>query len=402
MNKSKVEGWINFKETIPMFAALIINAAGHAYFTMTFPALGRELQLEDLDSSLILSLSALIMTISAPFWGWMCEKWGRRRVMLIGLMAAATSSAMLAIIIDDSLQFMFSVQLLFMVLLVLRGVHTLLSSGIQPAAQATIADLTTQNARAYGMGLMGASFGIGTILGAFLAFLSGSEFLVAGFLFLASLLAVSSVILMSFFKERSRAKTTVKFSALSVKKVWVFLLTTLAGLAVYSALQQVTSWRLQDDFTMTSDASVRFTGAIMMCTMLTMVVTQGLLVRGLKLSPQKLRMLGAVAITISLLFSALVPSAPLLLMSMCGVGFGLGMLLPGNLAMLSIAVSPLQQGQIAGLNGLCQGLGFALGPVAASVLYQSHISLPYLIAALVLGVIALHAWWRSDYQGVPA
>ncbi|EPJ49537.1 MAG: hypothetical protein OFPII_00150 [Osedax symbiont Rs1] len=400
MNQHKVERGINFNNSIALFVALIINAAGHAYFTITFPALGRELQLEDINSSLILSLPALLMIISAPLWGWLCEKWGRRRVMIIGLVTAAISSAVLAVVINDTFLFMFNLQSLFMLLLVIRCIHTLLSSGIQPAAQATIADLTTKKGRAFGMGLMGASFGIGTILGALLAVLSGSEFLVAGFLFLSGLLAIVSITLLSFFKETARATTTVKPRALDFKKLWVLLFTTLVGLAVYSALQQITSWRLQDDFQMVSDASVRFTGAIMMSTMLTMVVTQALMVRWLAFSPQTLRILGAFIVAISLLLAALVPSAILLLISMCGLGLGLGVLMPGNLALLSITVSPLQQGQIAGINGMCQGLGLALGPVMGSILYQSNTSLPYLVASAALGIIALQAWWEAKRNQV--
>lgn len=390
-----IGSFMNIKKAVTLFVALVVNAAGHAYFTITFPALGRELALDDIDTSIVLSLSALLMILSAPIWGWLCEKWGRRPVVLIGLTAAGLSSVALAVVIQDPFELMLHAQLLFTLLLVIRSIHTLLSSGIQPAAQAIVADLTSQKERAYGMGLLGASFGIGTVLGGLLALLSGSEFLVAGFLFLCALLGVVAVLLISFFQETGHIQKTQKSPRLAFNQLWYLLLTTLLGLAVYSALQQVTSWRLQDDFAMSSDASVRFTGAIMMSTMLTMVLTQALLVRWLNYSASKLRLLGATVVAAALLFAALAYSSLLLLLSMCALGLGLGMLMPGNLAMLSLSVSEFQQGKIAGVNGLCQGLGLALGPILGSLLYQADTRLPYLVASIALCSIALHAGWQA-------
>jgi DHA1 family tetracycline resistance protein-like MFS transporter len=382
----------------PLFIALIINAAAHSYFTITFPALGRELNLTDLNSSLVLSISALVMMVSAPFWGWLCESWGRKKVIIIGLCFSILSSLSFAAIVATNIQLMLNIQLLFFLLLGIRVAHTAFSAGIQPASQAMIADITVKEKRTQGMGMMGAAFGLGTIIGGIMALTSGSDHLVAGFLFVAALLSSTVALLALRLKETVNNNQIQIKSTLPIMNLFPLLLTTLLGLSVYSALQQITSWRLQDGFGMTSHHSVQFTGAIMMATMLAMIVTQGGLVAKLSWPATRYRLTGAMLITLAMTISSIVPNAPLLLISMCLMGVGLGMLLPSNLALLSLAVSRHQQGQIAGVNGIFQGLGLALGPVTGSLLYAVDIRLPYILAAILFLLLTVHAWSTHTKQ----
>lgn len=384
---------------LPLFFALIMNAAAHAYFTITFPALGRELKLTDLDSSLILSISAVVMMLAAPGWGWLCESWGRRRVILTGLIVSACSSITLALVIGIRSELAMMVQWLFLTLLTIRIVHTALSAGVQPAAQAVIADLTLREGRARGMGFMGAAFGLGTIAGGFLALLSGSHYLVAGFLCIAAMLSVSVVVLVFNFQETGPAEKQALQAALPLKAVLPYLLTTLLGLSMYSALQQITSWRLQDGFAMASHQSVQFTGAIMMATMIAMIVTQGGLVVRLKWSAQKLRLTGLCLIALALLVATVVITPFMLLAVMMMLGLGLGMLLPGNLALLSLAAGNNQQGKIAGINGMCQGAGLALGPVSGSLLYNIDMRLPYLLAGILFTLLTIYGVYMLKRTG---
>ena len=88
----------------------------------------------------------------APLWGRLSDRIGRRPVILIGLLGSALSYALFAIAT--------SLPLLF----VARTLAGIAGANI-PTAQAFIADVTTPEKRARGMGLIGAAFGLGFIFG---------------------------------------------------------------------------------------------------------------------------------------------------------------------------------------------------------------------------------------------
>jgi len=89
----------------------------------------------------------------APLWGRLSDKMGRRPVMLIGLAGSALAFLMFGL--SKTLPMLFASR-------ILAGI---LSSATLPTAQAYIADTTSPEDRAKGMGLIGAAFGLGFIFG---------------------------------------------------------------------------------------------------------------------------------------------------------------------------------------------------------------------------------------------
>ena len=63
-------------------------------------------------------------------------------------------------------------------------------------------------------------------------------------------------------------------------------------------------------------------------------------------------------------------------MSYALLGIGAGLLMPGYMAGASLAVPSDRQGAVAGLSAASQGIGFILGPVASTMLYEIDRSLP--------------------------
>ena len=95
---------------------------------------------------------SLMQLLFAPFWGRLSDRIGRRPVILIGLFGSAACYLLFGL--AESLTVLFIARML---------------AGIAGAniatAQAYVADVTTQENRAKGMGMIGAAFGLGFIFG---------------------------------------------------------------------------------------------------------------------------------------------------------------------------------------------------------------------------------------------
>lgn len=380
-----------------LFGGLLANGAGHSFLLIVLPPLGRSIGFGDVRTGVLLSLSALLLVVAGPVWGHVCDRWGRRRVLLTGLAAAALFPVTMAAILAGHGDGRLSAETAFALLLAARLVQSALSAGIMPAAQAFLADVTSTDKRAGGMGMMGAAFGLGAILGGAFAWRMGGTAPGTALLAIAALIATGASAVWLWVGEPARAATPATAPAAGWPRPSVlrpFLAITLCGLAAYSLLQQVTALRLQDAFGLTPVDSVQRGGAILALTMTVMVATQGLAVRRLSWPPARLLRVGAVVAALAMLAAALAPSPALLMAAMAGLGGGLGLLLPGNLAALSLRTAPDMQARAAGLNGIGQGIGMAAGPLLGAALHQLSPVMPYWAGAAILCVVCALAFRR--------
>jgi len=100
----------------------------------------------------LMSMFSLAQFIFAPLWGSASDRVGRRPILLIGLAGSVLGYTMFGF--AASLVWLFAAR-------ILAGI----AGATIPTAQAYIADSTTPENRAKGMGMIGAAFGLGFILG---------------------------------------------------------------------------------------------------------------------------------------------------------------------------------------------------------------------------------------------
>ena len=89
-----------------------------------------------------------------------------------------------------------------------------------------------------------------------------------------------------------------------------------------------------------------------------------------------------------------------LFLAMMLFGSGTGLLLPANLALLSLQANKNQQAHIAGVNGVLQGIGLSLGPVAGVTLHQVSFIAPFVLATFMAVIILLIALFSSVYSTI--
>lgn len=378
--------------------ALICNACAHAYFLISFPVIARELGFSDAQGGVVMGISALAMTLTAPLWGLICDRIGRRITFLIGLGLTLTLLLAVTWTLYASFIALLGLSLSFNLLLMFRIFGTIGSAAIMPSAQAYIADTTSAAQRTTGMARLGAAFGTGSILGGTLAMLTGIDQLWFGLGVCLLLLLSAWLISLRYLHEPEQKQKCQQKVTTPISHIVKFLLITLCGLATYSLLQQVISLRLQDSFALSADQSLRVGGSAFTGCMLLMVVTQAFIVPRLQKSPLFKLRTGAL-ICCCMLFLSTQDLLPLFIATVICIGLGLGLLLPANLSLISLNSASHQQARNAGINSTFQGLGMTVGPVLGAQLQSVSPDMPWFAAS---GLMLLVLIFTLSRQGATA
>lgn len=380
-----------------LLVLLVANGAAHSLFVIAFPLLGRVLGLTDMQTGTILTISSIMMMASAPYWGARSETSGRRNIITTGIAATGLFLVLVAGAVYLRQNLFITASMTFILIFGLRVSQAIAVGGVMPGAQAYIADSTIPANRAKGMGRMGAAFGIGTIAGGGIAMVLGHVAIVYG------LIGLGVVLLLVWYWGASRLPesrdTTGSLPSpmfcLPYNRLWPLLLITFSGLLIYGALQQVIGLRLQDQFGFSTDKALRGTGAVMMASMAIMAVTQGWLIKFVSCSAERLLISGCMVLIIAMITATYATSYPVLLAGMVILGLGMGLIFPGNLALMSLSVDEHAQGRVAGVNSVSKGMGMALGPVTGAFLHKFSVTLPFYSFVYLGAFMLILGVWAS-------
>jgi DHA1 family tetracycline resistance protein-like MFS transporter len=164
-----------------LFGVVLLDLIGFGIIIPILPFLSPELGADKLDVAYIIVAYAVGAGLCAPFWGRLSDRIGRKPVIMICLAGAALSYVMLGL-----------ASALWMVY-VARAFAGLMAGNVG-VASAMMADITGPENRARGMGMIGAAFGLGLVLGPMLGgLLSGDQ---PGFALPCAVAGVMSVLAM--------------------------------------------------------------------------------------------------------------------------------------------------------------------------------------------------------------
>jgi MFS transporter, DHA1 family, tetracycline resistance protein len=137
---------------LTVFLVVLVDLIGFGIVLPLLPFYASEFGANPVAIGLLYSVFSFAQLIFSPLWGSLSDRIGRRPVMLL-----STFGAVIAYII-------FGLAGTLTVLFISRAVAGVMGGNIA-TAQAYIADVTTDADRAQGMGLIGAAFGIGFVMG---------------------------------------------------------------------------------------------------------------------------------------------------------------------------------------------------------------------------------------------
>lgn len=192
-NKTAVaEEKLDFKKILPIFVIVLIDLLG---LTIILPLLSLYATAFGASPFVIGFLSAaypLMQLIGAPILGRLSDRYGRKPVLVISQIGTFTGFLMLG--------FANALWLIF-----LSRIIDGLSGANIATAQAAITDSTTAKTRTQGLGLIGAAFGLGFIIGPVIAFvslsLSDNNYAVPAFV--AAVCSLLSILLTAFWFEET-------------------------------------------------------------------------------------------------------------------------------------------------------------------------------------------------------
>jgi DHA1 family tetracycline resistance protein-like MFS transporter len=346
---------------------------------------------------------SLMQFLFAPLWGRLSDRIGRRPVLMSGIFISIIGYTLFGA--AGSLPVLFIARML-------AGFGNA-NIGV---AQALVADVTSRENRAKGMGIIGAAFGLGFTFGPAIGGLLGQISPQAPGYGAAILGAINLVLAWRFLPETVKLKALsesanetshqrkvpLSFSALrraaAIKNVLPILVTTLTVITGFALMEQIMGlyiervWLGGQPVTPESAKhATALTAAFLVAVGITATIVQGGLVGRLvkKYGELLLCKFGIIVLVFAMLVTPVfVESKSLLLLLLCAVLYavGMGLFNPSITSLLSKNVSESDQGGTLGLNQSMSSLGRFLGPAVAGVLFERQVNLPFYSSAALIGL----------------
>ncbi len=377
-----------------LLLSLVILGMGFSVLFPVLAPLGREIGFSELQITSIIAVSSLTVFLCSPIWGRLSDRWGRKRVMLTGLCGFALGTIAFNSMLHVALSGWLIGIPMFLLLIGTRIMHAGVMSATMPAANAYMADITSISERTKGMGAAGAANNVGAILGPSLGSLAVIS-LLAPLWVMAAFAVLNALIVWRFLPQSPHIRTRVKSATMRYtdRRILPFIVVGVTMFAGFAVVQQTIGFRFQDALGLGAAETAKTVGFGMMCSAAASVFAQAVVVQRLNIAPFTLLKLAMPLLAVALGIMALFATLPTLMIAMTVMGFAMGLAGPGFMAGASLAVSPEEQGAVAGVAGACGPLGFTIGPILGALLYQVDPALPYAVAASVYLVLLVCMQW---------
>lgn len=379
------------KPLFSIFLIVFIDMLGFGLILPLLPYYAETFGASDTVIGLLVASYAAAQLIGAPILGRLSDRFGRRPILLISLVGTLIGFLLLG--------FAHTLFLLFAAR-ILDG----LTGGNISVAQAYISDVTDSKNRAKGLGMIGAAFGLGFIIGpASGGLLSQWGYAVPAFV-AAGLVAINLLMVALWLPEsltpEKRANMTEKKPAVTLTALFAALKRPFSGPLLITRFFFGLSFAIfQTIFSLY--ALRRFnlgpteTGFILTYVGVLSVIVQGWLVG--RLSPRfrddVLIFYSVVIMAVSLLGWALTPSVAILLIVLAPTAFAGGVLNTILSSALTKTVQPQEIGGILGLSASIESATRVIAPTLGGVLLERLGAWsPGAFSALLLTGLIFYVW----------
>lgn len=382
------------RHLISIFLIVFIDLLGFSLILPLLPFYAETFGADPITIGLLVAVYAAAQFSSAPVLGRLSDRFGRRPLLMLSI-----AGNLIAFII---LGFAQSLVVLF-IARTLAGIF----GGNLSVAQAYIADVTDENNRSRGLGMIGAAFGLGFIMGPALGgILSQFGFGVPSFL--AAGLSLINLLLVAFWLPESLTAEKIKALSENHRPAINFSALTQAlrhpgvGPLLQNRFWFALAFNLFTSvFALYAEQRLNFdsqqTGYLLAYIGVLSVIVQGVLIGRItqKFNDKTLLFSTTVLMAIGLLGWAFAQTIGWLLLDLAILAFAGGVFNTVINSTISKAVEPIEIGGMLGLASSLESATRVFAPSLGGLLIQTvSTSAPGIFGAVILGVLAVFTHFR--------
>ncbi len=397
-----------------LFAIMLVAAAGNTAMQSLMPSIGRELGIADIWVAIAFSLSAVAWVIAAPHWAKLSDRRGRRALMRRGLYGFIVSNLICGSVLAAGLAGLLAPTLVFVAFTIGRAVYGVWGSASPPAVQAYLAARTEGEQRTNALAAISSSFGLGTIIGPALAplfifrplGLSGPLIVFAA---IGVLVLILLILKLPDDTPRGDAQgPIVSYPAMGGgagsaeieagprgalrwrdRRISGWLAVGAVGGHGQAAALGVIGFLLIDRLDLPLGSAQQWIAIVLMVGAFASLLSQWWLIPALRLSPGELVIWGSLISAAGLGVTGLAGGIYGITVGFALASLGFGLFRPGFTSGASLAVSPHEQNQVAGMVTSVNGVAYIFAPAIGVALYGLALPLPFLITGALMAGLAL-------------
>lgn len=357
------------KSLLIIFFTVFVDLLGFGIVIPIIPNFAsHELQVSDTNIGIIIAIYSFIQFLFNPVVGKLSDKFGRRPVIISTLL------------ISSFAYMMFSIADSFWILFLSRAIAGLGGSNLG-AAQAYIADVTSVDERAKGMGLIGMAFGLGFVMGPVIGgFLAEFGYFWVGFASAITSL-IASLIAVFYLKEslppEKRSHSELKIKIFDIKTARGVLRTPVLGsiiLLFFIGVFAISN--IYGTLTLLGVRQFNFTNS-QVGFLFGIMGGMGIFIQGFLIgkiirhfNEKKLFVASIVFLMVGLFLIPLGHNFTGVSVALVILSFGSGIIQPVAFSLISKMADEKHQGTVMGINQSMASLGRVLGPVWGGFSYD--------------------------------
>lgn len=370
----------------PLFGVILLDLIGFGIVMPILPFYAEAYGAHATMLGFLLAIYAAMQFVFAPLWGRLSDRIGRRPVLL--LTVAAGGGSLLVLGMAHSLLWIF----------IGRTLAGIFAANIS-VATAYVSDVTDEQHRTSGMGMIGAAFGIGFILGPALGgFLAPYGYHVP-ILIAAGLNGLNLLQIFWRLPEPKRHEPAAdkgpRVSVLCDPTIRHYVLLNCFFIIGITQFEAVFAFLMMDRF----GYDAHQVAYLLVFTAVIMALVQGGLIRRLKgVADRQLLVIGAIGFAAAMLLLPAMAALTGLLLVLAACAIGRGLSQPALLSLVSKVANPAQRGVVLGTFQSAGSLGRVIAPVIAGVLYDwQHVAPFFFGGGCVTMVVVSTVIWKRIY-----
>lgn len=369
------------RSLLVLFLTVFIDLVGFGMVIPLLPFYGAQFGATPGQIGLLAGVYSFMQFLMAPMWGTLSDRYGRRPILLTSLFGIACAYLWFSSAQD------------FETLFLARALAGLCAANISTAV-AYVADVTSIEDRAKGMGLIGAAFGLGFVFGPALGGIAGQHQLMLPPK-IAAVLSLTAFLLALVALPESR-DTSSKGRELGFKPLinafkdpglskWMYsyLFYMLAVASMEVALPLLVKGA-------PFDYDPKQNGLLFMYSGIVVALVQGGAIRRMKGGREaQVSRGGAILSIVGLVLLPLSGNLALLLVALTFLALGQGLTQPTLMALISRSAAAEEQGTVMGVSQSLASFGRIVGPPLAGYMYGAWRGGPFYADAVFVVIVIL-------------